>query len=122
MEYPRDMRLNRAYFRRHMQIRRRRFKKKQSVALETSVWQFDHSVLDVGPSAFALPSGATARQVSACHAEAFGIGGLNVFIVLRLGWPTFVHEGREQIDRNWKKRCRVVLAGNLAHGLQEAQL
>jgi hypothetical protein len=33
---------------------------------------------DVGRSSFAPLSGATARQVSACHAEAFGVGGLDV--------------------------------------------
>src|SRR6266404_669610 len=32
----------------------------------------------VGRSTFAPLSGTTARQVSACHAEAFGVGGLNV--------------------------------------------
>jgi len=32
----------------------------------------------VGRSSFAPPSGATARQVSACHAEAVGVGGLDV--------------------------------------------
>src|SRR5206468_7159091 len=34
------------------------------------------SELDVGCSSFAF---ATARQASACHAEAFGVGGLGVF-------------------------------------------
>src|SRR5204862_3572837 len=29
---------------------------------------------------------------------------------------------RKQIDRNWKKSRGVMLAGNLAHGLQKAQL
>jgi hypothetical protein len=41
---------------------------------------------------------------------------------LRFGWFALIDEWREQIDRDWKKRRRVVLAGNLAHGLQEPQL
>src|SRR5947208_12604780 len=36
------------------------------------------------------------------------------------GRPAFVSEWREQIDRNWKKCRRVMFAGNLAHGLEEA--
>jgi len=32
----------------------------------------------IGRSSFAPLNGATARQVSACHAEAFGVGGLDV--------------------------------------------
>src|SRR5205809_7588896 len=41
---------------------------------------------------------------------------------LRLGWLGLFGKWREKVDRNWKKRRRVVLAGNLAHGLEEAQL
>jgi hypothetical protein len=33
--------------------------------------------LNVERSSFALLSGATARQASACHAEAFGVGGFD---------------------------------------------
>src|SRR6266699_567799 len=40
---------------------------------------------------------------------------------LRLGWLALL-KWCEQIDRDWKKRCRIVLAGNLTHGLQKAQL
>src|SRR5207249_1752286 len=40
----------------------------------------------------------------------------------RFSWPALVHEGRKEIDRDWKKRGRVMLAGNLAHGLEKAQL
>ena len=47
---------------------------------------------------------------------------LGLILNLRLGRFALVHEGREQIDRDWKKRRRVVLAGDLTHGLQEAQL
>src|SRR5437016_14667488 len=41
---------------------------------------------------------------------------------LRVGWLGLFGKWREKVDRNWKKRRRVVLAGDLAHGLQEAQL
>jgi hypothetical protein len=37
-----------------------------------------HLTLDVGRSSFAF---ATARQVSACHAEAFGVGAFDVFFL-----------------------------------------
>src|SRR5260370_10795307 len=46
-------------------------------------------------------------------------------LCLRRGWfrwAALVHEWREESDRDWKKRGRVVFAGNLAHGLEEAQL
>ncbi len=46
-------------------------------------------------------------------------------LCLRRGWfrwAALVHEWREEIDRHWKKRGRVVFAGNLAHRLEEAQL
>jgi hypothetical protein len=37
--------------------------------------------------------------------DPFGSGGaLDAFLVLRLGWPAVVHEGCEQIDRDWKER------------------
>src|SRR6476619_7174531 len=45
-----------------------------------------------------------------------------LFRRLRFRWATFVHEWREEIDRDGKKRRGVMLAGNLAHGLQETQL
>ena len=38
-----------------------------------------NSTLDVGRSSFAPLSGTTAREVSACHAEAFSVGGLGVY-------------------------------------------
>src|SRR4029077_6707258 len=42
------------------------------------------STLDVECSSFALLSGATARQVSARHAEASSVGGLDVFFICPL--------------------------------------
>jgi len=39
------------------------------------------SSFDVGRSSFAPLSGATARRVSACHAEAFDVGGLHLCFV-----------------------------------------
>jgi hypothetical protein len=39
--------------------------------------------LGVGRSSFGPLTGATARQVSACHTEALGVGGVGVIIVLR---------------------------------------
>src|ERR1700724_2549039 len=48
---------------------------------------------------------------------AYGLGGSPLF-----GWCALINEWREQIDRDRKEGRRIVLAGNLAHGLQEAQL
>src|SRR6266496_309603 len=53
-----------------------------------------------------------------CHIGA----AADVSLVLRLGWLVLLQEWREEIDRHREKRRRVVLAGNLAHGLEEAQL
>ncbi len=51
------------------------------------------SSFDVGRSSFAPLSGATARQVSACHAEAFGVGGLHLcFVFSKLGTIERVRE------------------------------
>src|SRR3979411_1318743 len=67
------------------------------------------------PGRSAAFAGTTAREV-------LEVGGQKGEVGLRLGWPALVHEWREQIDRNGKKGRRVVLAGDLAHGLEEAQL
>jgi hypothetical protein len=45
-----------------------------------------NSAFDVGRSSFAF---APARQVGACHAEAFGVGGFDVFSRCKLLAPIF---------------------------------